>query len=99
MIDDTKREMVPDAVSLIDEEGNEYEFEVLAVLDYKENRRYYALAPMFELEEGEDPNVYMIFEAIEDENGDLQLAEVESEELLEEVAVQFDEIFARNEEE
>ncbi len=80
-------------VSLVDEDGNEYEFEILDEIDYKDGH-YYALMPLFNMpEEGIDSeSTYMIFEAVEDENGDPQLAEVDDDDLLDEIA----EIFEAN---
>ncbi len=82
-----------DLVSLLDDEGNEYEFEILDEIDYKDGH-YYALMPLFDIpEEGIDSqSTYMIFEAVEDENGEPQLAEVDDDELLDEIA----EIFEKN---
>lgn len=80
-----------DPISLLDDEGNEYEFEILDEIDYK-GGHYYALMPLFDLpEEGIDSqSTYMIFEAVEDENGEPQLAEVENDELLDEIAEVFE---------
>lgn len=82
-----------DLISLIDDEGNEYEFEIIDEVDYKDGH-YYALMPLFDLpEEGIDSqSTYMIFEAVEDENGEPQLAEIDNDDLLDEVA----EIFEAN---
>ena len=82
-----------DLISLQDEDGNEYEFEVIDEIDYKDGH-YYALMPLFDMpEEGIDSeSTYMIFEAVEDENGEPQLAEVEDDDLLDEIA----EIFEAN---
>lgn len=82
-----------DLVSLVDEDGNEYEFEVLDEIDHKDGH-YYALAPQFDLpdQEIESGSTYMIFEAVEDEDGQPQLAEIEDEDLLDELA----EIFEKN---
>ena len=80
-----------DLISLLDEEGNEYEFEVLDEIDYKDGH-YYALMPTFDLPEQdiESGSTYMIFEAVEDENGEPQLAEIEDEDLLDEISDNFD---------
>ena len=82
-----------DLVSLVDEEGNEYEFEVIDEIDYKDGH-YYALAPQFDLpdQDIESGSTYMIFEAVEDEDGQPQLAEIDDEDLLDELA----EIFENN---
>ena len=80
-------------VSLLDDEGNEYEFEIIEELDY-EDKHYYALMPLFEIPDEEDTeNVYMIFEDIMDENGEPQLAEIDDEELLDTLAELFEEKF------
>ncbi len=83
-----------DLISLLDEEGNEYEFEVLDEIDYKDGH-YYALMPTFDLPEQdiESGSTYMIFEAVEDENGEPQLAEIEDEELLDEISEIFEDNF------
>ena len=88
----------PDLISLLDEDGNEYEFEILDEIDYKDGH-YYALMPMFDLpEEGIDSqSTYMIFEAIVDENGEPQLAEIEDDELLDEIADIFEANFDEEE--
>lgn len=89
-----------DLISLLDDEGNEYEFEVLDEIDYKDGH-YYALMPLFDMpdQDIEQGSTYMIFEAVEDENGDPQLAEIEDDDLLDEVAEIFEAGFAAEEEE
>ena len=54
-----------DLVSLVDEDGTEYEFEVIDEIDYKDGH-YYALAPQFDLpdQDIEAGSTYMIFEAV-----------------------------------
>ena len=88
-----------DLISLTDDEGNEYEFEVLDEIDYKDGH-YYALMPTFDLpdEDIESGSTYMIFEAVEDENGDPQLAEIEDEDLLDDIAEIFENRFDESEE-
>ena len=80
-------------ISLLDDEGNEYEFEIIEELDYKDGH-YYALMPLFDMPDEEDSeNVYMIFEDIIDENGEPQLAEIDDEALLDTLAELFEEKF------
>ncbi len=88
-----------DLISLTDDECNEYEFEVLDEIDYKDGH-YYALMPTFDLpdEDIESGSTYMIFEAVEDENGDPQLAEIEDEDLLDDIAEIFENRFDESEE-
>ena len=82
-----------DIITLTDDEGNEYEFLVLDEIDYKDGH-YYALIPQFDDPDAgiSSDDTYMIFEAVEDEDGAPQLAEIDDDELLDELA----EIFAAN---
>lgn len=84
----------PDLISLLDDEGNEYEFEILDEIDFKDSH-FYALMPLFDLPEQdiESENTYMIFEAVEDENGEPQLAEIEDDALIDELAEIFESRF------
>jgi uncharacterized protein YrzB (UPF0473 family) len=79
-----------DLLTLVDDEGNEHEFEILDVID-NEDGCFYALLPTYDdpQKEVESQGSYYIFEAIE-EDGEQQLAEVEDEELLEKLAKQFE---------
>lgn len=83
----------PDILTLVDEDGNDHEFEILDVIDNDEGC-FYALLPTFN-----DPQdtvnaegTYYIFESIE-ENGEQELAEIENEALLDRLAKQFEERF------
>ena len=84
----------PDLISLLDEDGNEYEFEILDEIDYKDSH-FYALMPLFDLPEQdiESENTYMIFEAVELENGEPELAEIEDDSLIDELAEIFESRF------
>lgn len=84
----------PDLISLLDEDGNEYEFEILDEIDYKDSH-FYALMPLFDLPEQdiESENTYMIFESVEDDNGEPQLAEIEDDALIDELAEIFESRF------
>ena len=92
-----------DLLTLIGDEGNEHEFEILDVID-NDDGCYYALLPTFENPQDsvDADGIYYIFEAIE-ENGEQQLAEVEDEELLDRLAEifesHFDEMFDEAEDE
>ncbi len=79
-----------DLLTLIDDEGEEHEFEVLDVID-NDDGCFYALLPTFEdpKDKVDAEGTYYIFEAIE-ENGEQQLAEVENEELLDKLAEIFE---------
>ena len=86
-------EFGPDVLTLVDDEGNEHEFEVLDVID-NEDGCFYALLPTFENPQDsvESEGTYYIFEAIE-QDGEQQLAEVEDEELLDKLAELFESRF------
>ncbi len=79
-----------DLLTLVDEEGNEHEFEILDVID-NEDGCFYALMPTYDdpQKEVESEGTYYIFEAVE-ENGEQQLAEVEDKDLLDSLAKQFE---------
>jgi uncharacterized protein YrzB (UPF0473 family) len=86
-------EFGPDILTLVDDDGNEHEFEILDVLD-NDDGCFYALLPMFKdpQEKVDAEGTYYIFESIE-ENGEQQLAEVEDEALLDRLAEQFESRF------
>ena len=90
-----------DLLTLVDDEGNEHEFEILDVIDNDEGC-FYALLPTFDDPQStvESEGTYYIFEAIE-EDGEQQLAEVEDEELLDRLAEifesHFDELYGEEE--
>ena len=81
-----------DLITLVDDEGNEHEFEIIDEIDY-EDGHYMALMPT-----GDDPekeissDTYYIFEVVE-EDGEEQLAEVEDDELLDKLAAIFESRF------
>lgn len=88
-----------DRISLLDDDGVEYEFEILDVIN-ENGRKFYALSPMVDDENQfiEDSGEYYIMEEIieEDEEGPI-LADIEDEELLDHLAEifesHFDEMF------
>jgi uncharacterized protein YrzB (UPF0473 family) len=86
---------IEDLITLIDEDGNEHEFELLDIINNKEGK-FYALTPTLpdrqDLLEGE--STYYIFESVQ-EDGEEQLAEVEDEDLLDRLAVIFESRFAQ----
>ncbi|MCI1955557.1 MAG: DUF1292 domain-containing protein [Oscillospiraceae bacterium] len=86
-------EFGPDLLTLVDDEGNEHEFEVLDVID-NEDGCFYALLPTFSdpQDQVEAQGTYYIFESVE-ENGEQQLAEVDDEALLDKLAKQFENHF------
>ena len=86
-------EFEPDLIGLIDEDGKEYSFEILDVIE-ENGRTFFALCPAYEGdEEGMiDDDEYIIMEQII-ENEDAVIAEVEDEDLLDHLAEIFEEHF------
>ena len=82
-----------DLLTLVDDSGEEHEFEILDVIDGDEGC-FYALLPTFDdpQEKVDSEGTYYIFEAIE-EDGDQQLAEIEDQDLLDRLAHQFENRF------
>jgi uncharacterized protein YrzB (UPF0473 family) len=82
-----------DLLTLVDEDGEEHEFEILDVIDGDEGC-FYALLPTFDdpQDKIDSEGTYYIFEAVE-ENGEQQLAEIEDQELLDRLARQFESRF------
>ncbi len=82
-------EFEADLIVLLDDDGEEHSFEIIDTLEH-EDKTYYALYPLFEnpQDQVEAEGEYYIFEVVE-EDGEEQLAEVEDDNLLDEL----DEIF------
>jgi len=79
-----------DLITLIDDDGAEYNYRILDVLDYNDSQ-YYALYPAFDDpdEAINDTGEYYIMEVVE-EDGEQQLAEIEDDSLLDELASLFE---------
>ena len=96
-------EYKPDLITLVDEDNVEHNFEILDTIE-NEKGVFYALYPIFENADDsvEDSGEYYIMEVIE-EDGEEQLAEVEDDALLDELAAvfekHFEELFDDEEEE
>ena len=82
-----------DLITLIDDEGEEHEFEILDVIDNDEGC-FYALLPTFDdpQDEVDSEGTYYILEAIE-EDGEQQLPEVDDQQLLNRLAEIFEKHF------
>lgn len=82
-----------DLLTLVDEDGQEHEFEILDIIE-NDDGCFYALLPTFDdpQEQVESEGTYYIFQAFE-EDGEQQLAEVEDEELLDRLAAVFEQHF------
>ncbi len=84
-----------DLITLLDDDGNEHEFEVIDEIE-TDDGHFVALVPTLQDPEdiGVEPETYYIFE-IDSEDGEEQLMEVEDEDTLNKLA----EIFERRFEE
>ncbi|HIW14430.1 MAG TPA: DUF1292 domain-containing protein [Firmicutes bacterium] len=82
-----------DLISLLDEDGKEWKFEILDEID-NDDGVFYALLPAFDDPQDalETDGSYYIFELIE-EDGEEQLAEVEDEDLLNKLSEIFESHF------
>ncbi len=87
-------EYSPDLITLVDEDNIEHSFEILDTIEF-EGKEYYALYPVFDNPEEmiADSGEYYIMEATE-EDGELELAEVEDDDLIDKLSVIFEENFS-----
>lgn len=81
----------PDLVTLISDEGEEIEFEILDIIENDEGK-FYVLYPFYEnpADSVNDPGEYYIFEA-QEIDGEEVLAEVEDDDKLDRIAAIFEE--------
>lgn len=90
-----------DLITLIDDEGENHEFQILDAIE-TDDGRYVALLPISGPAAEQEEGTYYIFEVIE-EDGEEQLAEVEDEDLLNKLAEsfesRFDELYGEEDEE
>lgn len=94
-----------DFISLLDDDGTEYQFEILDVIN-EDGRKFYALSPVIDDENQviEDSGEYYIMEEIIEEGDDSpMLVDLEDEKLLDHLAeifeAHFDEMFEYDEDE
>lgn len=82
-----------DLITLIDDEGNEHEFEIIDELE-NDDGHYMALVPTQQEPEeiSSEAETYYIFEVVE-EDGEEQLQEVEDDALLDQLAAIFESRF------
>lgn len=76
-------------ITLVDEEGNEVDFDLVATFDY-EKKRYAALFPLESVQNVADDEVVLL-EVVKDKEGD-RFVPIENEILLDEVFNEFMEI-------
>lgn len=81
----------PDLVTLISDEGEETEFEILDIIENDEGK-FYVLYPYYEnpADAVNDPGEYYIFE-VQEVNGEEELSEIEDDEKLDRIAEIFEE--------
>ncbi len=87
-------EFAPDLITLIDDEGNEHNFEILDKIE-NDNGEYYALYPVFDNPEDSvnDSGEYYIMEVVVNDDGEEELAEIDDEKLLDSLAEIFESRF------
>lgn len=85
-------EFQPDLITLIDDENVEHAFEILDTYE-DERGLFYALYPVFDAD-NPLPEEYYIMEVFE-EDGEEQLAEVEDDDLIDELAKIFEDRFEK----
>lgn len=80
----------PDLITLISEEGEEIEFEILNIIE-NEIGKFFVLYPYYENPDDavNDPGEYYIFE-VQEVDGEEELAEIEDDELLDKLAEEFE---------
>ncbi|MEE0969915.1 MAG: DUF1292 domain-containing protein [Clostridia bacterium] len=86
---------LPETYTLTDEQGNEFEVELLADFEF-DGKHYRAITPVEaeEAKKGADVMVeYDILEVTTDENGDEMLTSIEDDEEFDKVADFFDDAF------
>lgn len=79
-----------DLITLLDDEGNEHEFEIIDEIDLDEGH-FLALVPT-ENNTLADPDTYFVFEVAE-EDGEEQLMEVEDDDLIDKLSQIFESRF------
>lgn len=86
-------EYKPDLITLVDEDNVEHNFEILDTIE-NDKGVFYALYPIYDSADAslEDSCEYYIMEVVE-EDGEEQLAEVEDDALLDELAAVFEQHF------
>jgi len=74
-----------DFMTIVDEDGQEYELEILSTLEYN-GSTYLAVIPAgYEEEEGAEPPEVSVLKSVEEEDGESTLCAIEDEKELETV--------------
>ena len=90
-------EFGPDIISIIDDEGNEFELEVLESLEYK-GQSYMAFLPT-DMDEDDPDYGMIILRVILEESGEILYEDVDNEEELTAVYEEFSKILFEEEDE
>lgn len=80
----------PDLVSVIDDEGNQHQFEVLDAIETDEGR-YVALVPVLDPQEAVEDDGELIILEVANENGEDLLVPIEDDDVFDEIAAIFEE--------
>ena len=88
-----------DLITLINDEGEEMEFEILDIIEIDQGK-FYVLYPYYEnpADAVNDPGEYYIMEVFE-KDGEEELAEIEDDEKLDRIAAIFEENYYSEDEE
>lgn len=81
----------PDLITLVSDDGNQIEFEILDII-YEKDEKFYVLIPHYSnpADAVNDPGEYYIFEA-DEIDGEEELAEIEDETKLDRISGIFEE--------
>ena len=90
-------EFGPDLISIIDDEGNEFELEVLESLEYK-GQSYMAFLPT-DMDEDDPDYGIIILRSVIDENGDELFESIDDDDELQDVYEHFSVLLFDDEEE
>ena len=81
----------PDIVTVVDEEGEEHQFEVLDRIETDDEKRYIAMIPVFEGgEDVLDDSGELIILRVKEENGESYLDPIEDEDEFDEIGKIFE---------
>ena len=96
---ENKEDIIPeeDIITVIDDDGKEFYFEELDRIETADGKKYVAMLPLDEDEDDEEGGV-LILEVLE-ENGESYLAEIEDENVFEEIGNIFEDRLIANLEE
>ena len=85
-----------DIVTVVDDDGNEHEFEVLDRIETDDDKKYVAMVPVYENETEmlDDSGELIILRVIEEDDGETVLEPIEDDDEFEEIGAIFEERLA-----